>query len=67
MLLVFWLGYPALVTAEGQQSLMWFLAMFGAVFLVAFRPKLFLFVLAISAIVFLLNWVWRTLELSTRP
>ena len=56
MLCVFWLGYPVLIKPEGKQSLVWFLVLFGTVFLVAFRPRLFPGIAALATLGFLINW-----------
>jgi len=64
MLLVLWFGYPTLVAPGGKQSLGWLLASLCGLFLVAFRPRLFLAVFVIAAAALALNWCWRRIHQS---
>lgn len=59
MLIVFWVGFPSLIEPDGKKSLIWFLALFGGLFLVAFRPRLFFAVFLIAAIAMAINWALK--------
>lgn len=62
MLLVIWLGYPALMKSGGKQSLAWFFALFGALFVVAFKPRLFFIVVLLAGVALSINWVWKRMN-----
>lgn len=59
MLGVIWLGYPALMKSGGKQSLAWFLALFAGIFLVAFRPRLFIAVVLLTCAALAINLAWK--------
>ena len=61
MLVVVWVGFPSLTKPDGKQSLVWFLGLFGGLFLVAFRPRLFFAVFLVTAFALAVNWVWKNL------
>ena len=59
MLLVVWIGYPALTDETGQHSLGMILLFIAGTFLVALRPRIFVSALLIGILAIAINFVWR--------